>query len=43
MLTTYNLENIKTIRELRECSQDYFTELMGITQSVYVRFERGAT
>jgi len=37
------LENIKTIRELRGYTQDYLAELMGITQSAYARFERGAT
>jgi len=37
------LENIKNIRELRGYSQDYLAELMGVTQSAYARFERGAT
>ena len=37
------LENIRTIRELKGYSQDYMAELVGITQSSYARFERGAT
>ena len=36
-------ENIRTIRESKGYSQDYIAELMGITQSAYARFERGAT
>jgi transcriptional regulator with XRE-family HTH domain len=37
------LENIRTLRESKGYSQDYMAVLMGITQSAYARFERGAT
>jgi len=37
------LENIRILRESKGYSQDYMAELIGITQSVYARFERGAT
>jgi len=37
------IENIRTLRESKGYSQEYMAELMGITQSAYARFERGAT
>ena len=37
------IENIRTLRESKGYSQEYIAELMGITQSSYARFERGAT
>jgi len=37
------IENIRKIRESKGYSQDFIAELMGITQSAYARFERGAT
>jgi len=37
------IENIRILRESKGYSQDYMAELMGITQSAYARFERGAT
>ena len=36
-------ENIRNLRESKGYSQEYMAELMGITQSSYARFERGAT
>jgi transcriptional regulator with XRE-family HTH domain len=37
------IENIRILRESKGYSQDYIAELIGITQSSYARFERGAT
>jgi len=37
------IENIRTLRESKGYSQEYMAEMMGITQSSYARFERGAT
>jgi len=37
------IENIRILRESKGYSQDYMAELIGITQSSYARFERGAT
>jgi transcriptional regulator with XRE-family HTH domain len=37
------LDNIRIIRESKGYSQEYIAELVGITQSAYARFERGAT
>jgi len=36
------IENIRDLRESKGYSQDCMAELMGITQSAYARFERGA-
>ena len=36
-------ENIRTLRESEGYTQEYMAELMGMTQSAYARFERGAT
>ena len=37
------IENIRTLRELKGYSQEYLADLIGVTQSAYARFERGAT
>jgi len=37
------IENIKILRESKGYSQEYMADLIGITQSAYARFERGAT
>jgi transcriptional regulator with XRE-family HTH domain len=37
------IENIRILRESKGYSQDCLAELIGITQSSYARFERGAT
>ncbi|MDR1763429.1 MAG: helix-turn-helix transcriptional regulator [Dysgonamonadaceae bacterium] len=37
------LSNVRIIRERKNLSQEQIADLMGLTQSAYARFERGAT
>ncbi|MDR2057487.1 MAG: helix-turn-helix domain-containing protein [Dysgonamonadaceae bacterium] len=35
--------NIKQIRELKDYTQEYMAQLLGISQSAYVKIEQGVT